>query len=134
MREIKFRAWDKKNKQLRYDINIILDLKGNVYEVENLGDCLEFENVEENIELQQFAGLKDKNGKEIYEGDILKVYSNYMEKPEIYLVKWFGDKDYPAFDLENWESESNGLSELSQSGEYDYEVIGNIFENTDLIK
>lgn len=119
-REIKLRAWDNSLKKIRTSG---ISINKGVISSED-----------KDIILMQFTGLKDKNGKEIYEGDILKVYSNYMEKPEIYLVKWFGDKDYPAFDLENWESESNGLSELSQSGEYDYEVIGNIFENTDLIK
>jgi len=52
-REIKFRAWDKKSKIMKYDINIISNSFG---------------------ELLQFTGLKDKNGKEIYEGDIIEYF------------------------------------------------------------
>ena len=82
--------------------------------------------------LMQFTGLKDKNGKEIYEGDILNVV--YEGDENIYEVEYCAYKDYPAFDLNGWEGEANGLAEIVQSGEYEiFEVIGNIYENPDLV-
>lgn len=67
---------------------------------------------EENI--MQFTGLKDKNGKEIYEGDILKTkFGNKI---------WFSDLiDYHLWNIQN----SNAFSQI--------EVIGNIFENPELL-
>src|SRR4051812_17759551 len=65
MRTIKFRAWDKANNKFHYDFDLTSQFDGRIswnYETTELTD----------IELMQFTGLLDKNGKEIYEGDILK--------------------------------------------------------------
>lgn len=84
-----------------------------------------------------YTGLKDKNGRSIYEGDILKVTS---EDGESYaaIVKWFGDEGYPAFDLAGipaaWCYESNALATIFQSGVETCEVIGNIFEDKQLLE
>ncbi|RNE38829.1 YopX protein [Lacticaseibacillus paracasei] len=87
--------------------------------------------------LMQYAGLHDKNGREIYESDILKVTG---EDGESYVatVKWFGDEDYPAFDLEGipaaWNYDANALATIFQSGVETCEVIGNIFEDKQLME
>ena len=102
----------------------------------------------------QYTGLTDKNGKKIFEGDIIRYadlydyncYLESMDNPEVYdnidLGNiWTIDEvvygikvGYPAFDLNKHDFETNGLSELSESGQYFYEVIGNIHDNPELLK
>jgi uncharacterized phage protein (TIGR01671 family) len=146
MREIKFRAWDNKKKEW---------LLG--YELKNLGGFSLFGELmllgewssvlstflfsrngytSDDLIVMQFTGLKDKNGKEIYEGDYLVVWELGCDTDKFtYEVKWCGGEDYPAFDLVGWPNEEiNGLSELVQSGDWEYEVIGNIYENPELVK
>lgn len=100
----------------------------------------------------QFTGLTDKNGKNIFEGDILRYtdiydYALYLEAtPEELEEERFNDiwsigevvycsgMNYPAFDLKNHPFEVNGLSELISSTSYFYEVIGNIYDNPELLK
>lgn len=78
---------------------------------------------------QEFTGLKDREGNEVWEGDIIQI----DDVDQIYFVKYFGDSDYPAFDLSPcWDSESNGLSDLC-GNEYHWKVIGNLFENPELL-
>ena len=102
----------------------------------------------------QFTGLTDKNGKKIFEGDIIRYadlydYNCYLESIDNIEVYdnidlgniWTIDEvvygievGYPAFDLNKHDFETNGLSELSESGQYFYEVIGNIYDNPELLK
>ena len=101
----------------------------------------------------QYTGLTDKNGTKIFEGDILRYgyiydYECYLESlerheeydNEIYdqdievsMVEWCSDCDYPAFDLADHDFECNGLSQI-MCGDYEYEVIGNIHDNPELVK
>ena len=112
MREIKFRAWDKEMKKM-FEI-MELHWIGRKFEV---AGC----------ELMQFTGLLDKNGKEIYEGDILlSPFKNH------YLVEW--DKEAVRFAF-------IGYGKILVKGHYPvwqfikaYEVIGNIYENPELLK
>jgi uncharacterized phage protein (TIGR01671 family) len=78
----------------------------------------------------QFTGLTDKNGKRIFEGDIIKD----CDYEYIHSVKYFGDEDYPAFDCypDIQFCECNGLSHLVAANAA--EVIGNIHDNPEWCK
>lgn len=78
------------------------------------------------IELLQYIGMKDKNNKEIYEGDILKLRDNHG----IQLVKYHDE--WSAFIVESQKDESVGVLGLYFNKE-DFEIIGNIFENSELL-
>ena len=88
---------------------------------------------------QQCTGLRDKNKKPIYEGDIVR-YSEYdndvdcRAEWEYAEVVWGGDYDYPAFDLKDTDFDgTNGLSYIFGAG-WTIEVCGNIYENPDILE
>ncbi len=115
-REIRFRAWD--NRSVKGHMMVVRSLQFNDFLNVNGGDPLP---------LMQYTGLRDKNGREIYEGDILR--GSY---DSAYEVRYMGDRDYPAFDvIPDVGSDSNGLSYLI--AEESVEVIGNIYENPELL-
>ena len=78
----------------------------------------------------QYTGLTGKNGKKIFEGDIIKD----CDYDHIHTVRYFGDEDYPAFDCqpELQFCECNGLSHLCAVSAM--EVIGNIHDNPELLE
>jgi uncharacterized phage protein (TIGR01671 family) len=136
-REIKFRAWDKSNKRFVPDDELQVHTLGANITSNGINRTLDILGIA--YDLSQFTGLKDKNGKEIYEGDILGIWESTIVDDEMadkknYEVEW-GGLDYPAFTLDGWEyGEMNPLSEISMSGDWEYEVIGNIYENDDLLE
>lgn len=71
-------------------------------------------------ELMQYTGLHDKNGKEIYEGDILKITYKLSGKTIISSVRWANAKFKPT--------------RLSEHNQYEIEIIGNIYQNPELLK
>jgi uncharacterized phage protein (TIGR01671 family) len=127
MREIKFRAWSASSKTMR-PLTQITFTGGGTWSVEKgTGVSIEFQ---PNIEVLQYTGLKDKNGKEIYEGDVILDTSLFGG---IFEIAWAD-----AYSGAQWcQVKSDGTINdfyggLSRSE--DIEVIGNIYENPDLIK
>lgn len=126
MRDIKFRGWHKGDRDYKtgklYPPTMMYD--------EKQGDILIWAR-NQPIEITQFTGLKDKNGKEIYEGDILLVDDEYDKTK--HSVVW-GGNSYPAWTLDpELDTESNCFSEIVNGGNFTMEVIGNIYENPELL-
>jgi uncharacterized phage protein (TIGR01671 family) len=116
-RVIKFRAWDIEQKQWLKDEDFLVSPQyGGVFEW--FFDGGTSKSALKNVEVMQFTGLLDKNGKEIYEGDIVQVF--YNEKPQT-----DENKAYTVV-IEDIRKGFLGV------GEGHGEVIGNIYENPEL--
>jgi len=125
MRAIRFRAWSKEHKLMAYDVQEEYDTIAGV----------EFTNGQEpgessfnsyltgNYEVMQFTGLHDRNGKEIWEGDIVKAWVDFGpggEHEKIFPVT-FGPW---GVNLQEWTFDENRLPK----------VIGNIYENPEILE
>jgi hypothetical protein len=118
MREIKFRAWDPKQKMLvdwpwleiYADGARIVDEEGDIHDASDMP-------------LMQYTCLKDKNGKEIYENDILRFPVDVTTAPQEIL--WSGHQ-WRTRNAKGWFGDPKSWA--------DVEVIGNIYENPALLK
>ncbi len=123
MREIKFRVWSKQlNRFLSADepINRISIIKDHEYSYHRL---YTFINYKDDLEIQQFTELKDKIGNEIYEGDIVKMKDVEDNIERIGFVD-FSDGSFRI---------NCGFITCYRWMYYEVEVIGNIYENKELL-
>ena len=124
MRDIKFRCWDTENKQMLKVQE--LDFEDTFYggrlsiRTDQYNDYFDIED----MILMQYTGLKDRNGKEIYEGDIVYI----MPEDERGIIRWDNETaryvviyDNIISDFDNWYGK-------------DLEVIGNEFDNPELLE
>lgn len=124
----KFRAWDKRSEIYLYDVQDAYDTLGGFvkyddgtyadYDAGCFGDFLD----NRRYDVEQFTGLKDVNGKEIYTGDILEVTIDGTVQAEKYLVK-------NMWDPHVWTEESDGYYAVSKM-----EVKGNVHANPELLE
>lgn len=119
-REIKFRAWDKENKKMMKVSSLSLENKE--IAVKENGTYHFFRM--QNLELMQYTGVKDKNGKEIYEGDV--VVLNNIEIDNMCIVRY----EHSNYRLEGWSLRED----LSNVEAKFLEVVGNIYESKNLLE
>ena len=128
MRDIKFRAFDTENKEM-------LEVQELDYEDSPNGQPMvrttmynDYFDTEEMI-LMQYTGLKDKNGTEIYEGDIVKV-----KNCQYHIGKVIFDEEYVEYEIEVNKDIIFPISVCyGDASELDIEVIGNIYDNPELL-
>lgn len=165
MREIKFRIWLEPDSRLEY-MNLKEPIKSNHIELlrffENIANAVNYSYINSsgkrlNAILMQYTGLKDKNGKEIYEGDIVKAvywvdedgFNSKTSSVEIFYVVVYSDghineKVKAGFwtkflKIGNrtgkyFNEYGNNIGQTTEQDFYKLEVIGNIYENPELLK
>jgi uncharacterized phage protein (TIGR01671 family) len=145
MRPIKFRAWHKKantmiawewlwsvltgNKIAVYEAARVKDWNNNADDTAKIFEIMPYANIFglDELVLMQFTGLLDKNGKEIYEGDVVKDMGEYWQE-RVREIVWSEGHFVP---LVRAEYGHNCLDGYDSS---EWEIVGNIYENSELLK
>jgi len=128
-REIKFRAWDKlKHKMMEtsyFDMWYYTIAENDETGRSRACECKDQQDYcRANLEIMQFTGLKDTDGKEIYEGDILYTSDLYRK----HFVVGYSGRSFELYD------NKDGVVFDPNNDWSEYEVVGNIYENPELLE
>ncbi len=118
MREIKFKFWDISRELMKGDFDGFNENMG-------INEMFEYLQATKDYIVLQFTGLLDKNGKEIYEGDIVKKV--YGSSTPIFAVAWHDER---AMFIQH-DGYNSALYEVAPEL---MEVVGNIYQNSELLK
>ena len=131
----KFRVWDKNTEDVVYVKTIDLEKDGSI------GCIVDYNGINLDMTecvIMQSTGLKDKNGVEIFESDLVKVIDGESEEDSyISVVKNYSNEGYPAFDIEyppNYHYDRNVLSAIMCNGFETIEVTGNVYDNPEFLE
>ena len=108
MRDIKFRAYDTETKEMSYDFLDNAWLKVAIHSPY--------------VELMQYTGLKDRNGREIYEGDIVQ------HREENGTIEYHSETAMFVVEFDTW------ITDFDHINGCDLEVIGNVYANPELLE
>lgn len=120
MKEIKYRAYSKRTKKV-YHVLVIFFYQKVVKLSKTCGSGISFLEQLDDVVLMQYTGIKDKDGVEIYEGDIVRYFGNGLAV----IVYRHGGVDIRSLSWRDCEPLQRRMGEI--------EVIGNIYEHKDLI-
>jgi uncharacterized phage protein (TIGR01671 family) len=121
MREILFRAWHKDLNEMFYKVRVS-DCDWCTYDTHFCG---------RHDTLMQFTGLLDKNGKEVYEGDVVNVFGKYSND-QTCVVEY--QECEMCFGFTTQDGSYMIMDEIYNDERFGIEVIGNIYENPELLK
>jgi uncharacterized phage protein (TIGR01671 family) len=136
MSNLKFRAWDKKSLKMRTVVGLDFTVAGN-----SSANGIKFVRcltgtyrAGSSVEVMQYTGLKDKNGQEIYEGDIVNWDAQEYQPAGQVVVAYPGGFILSDFDGLDDERTGGSMWVNRKSIEQDHTVIGNIYENPGLLE
>ena len=133
MKELKFKAWDIREKRMHVIDRLGLHGFSHDFYSRDAVVCDVRQNDKERYIILQFTGLNDKNGEEMYDGDIIKC-TDGADEIDIYdsdtglgVVEW--NNEYSFWSISKIE---NGLGDILHKGYV--EIVGNIYENPELLE